>query len=77
MDNERQIKNVEAHAEGPWSSLPLETIGWKAFQDLCSQVCEEIFKKPVQIYREAQDGGQDAVFTHGRADRIRRRDRAV
>lgn len=51
-----------ARAEGPWSSLALETIGWKAFQDLCSQVCEEVLKRPVQIYREAHDGGQDAVF---------------
>lgn len=53
---------TEARAEGPWSTLALETIGWKAFQDLCSQVCEEVFKRPVQVYREAQDGGQDAVF---------------
>lgn len=51
-----------AHAEGPWSDLAIHTIGWKAFQDLCSQVAEEVFKRPVQIYREAQDGGQDAVF---------------
>jgi hypothetical protein len=51
-----------ARAEGPWSSLALETIGWKAFQDLCSQVCEEVLRRPVQIYRDAQDGGQDAVF---------------
>jgi hypothetical protein len=52
-------------AEGPWSDLALHTIGWKAFQDLCSQVCEEILKRPVQIFREAQDGGQDAVFLVG------------
>jgi energy-coupling factor transporter ATP-binding protein EcfA2 len=66
------IPQVKARAEGPWSNLALETIGWKAFQDLCSQVCEEILKRPVQIYREAQDGGQDAVFsvegTHGSVD---------
>lgn len=49
-------------AEGPWSDLALHTIGWKAFQDLCSQVCEESFLRPVEIFREAQDGGQDAVF---------------
>jgi hypothetical protein len=49
-------------AQGPWGDLALHSIGWKAFQDLCSQVCEEILHCPVQIYREAQDGGQDAVF---------------
>ena len=48
---------------GRGRSFALETIGWKAFQDLCSQICEEVLRRPVQIYREAQDGGQDAVFT--------------
>ena len=54
--------DVRARAEGPWSDLALYSIGWKAFQDLCSQVCEEVFHRPVEIFREAQDGGQDAVF---------------
>jgi hypothetical protein len=49
-------------AHGPWSDLALHTIGWRAFQDLCSQVCEVVLGRPVEIYREAQDGGQDAVF---------------
>ena len=51
-----------ARAEGPWTDLALHTIGWKAFQDLCSQICEEVFHRPVEIFRDAQDGGQDAVF---------------
>jgi hypothetical protein len=49
-------------AVGPWSDLSLHTIGWRAFQDLCSQVCEVVLHRPVEIFREAQDGGQDAVF---------------
>jgi hypothetical protein len=49
-------------AVGPWSDLALHTIGWRAFQDLCSQVCEVVLHRPVEIFREAQDGGQDAVF---------------
>ena len=53
---------VQARAEGPWSDLALHSVGWKAFQDLCSQVCEVVLQRPVEIYREAQDGGQDAVF---------------
>jgi hypothetical protein len=61
-DGDQESNVSGARAEGPWSSLTLETIGWKAFQDLCSQVCEEVLRRPVQIYREAQDGGQDAVF---------------
>lgn len=49
-------------AQGPLTDLALHTLGWKAFQDLCAQICEEILKRPIEIYREAQDGGQDAVF---------------
>lgn len=49
-------------AQGQTSELALHTLGWKAFQDLCSQICEEILKTTVSIFREAQDGGQDAVF---------------
>ncbi|WP_206118845.1 restriction endonuclease [Chromobacterium fluminis] len=40
----------------------LHTLGWKAFQDLCAQIMEEELKTTVSVYREAQDGGQDAVF---------------
>lgn len=40
----------------------LHTLGWKAFQDLCAQVIEEELHTSVSVYREAQDGGQDAVF---------------
>lgn len=46
----------------------LHTLGWKAFQDLCAQVMEEELRASVSVYREAQDGGQDAVFLAKGAD---------
>src|SRR5437764_233246 len=49
-------------AQGAWTDLALHTLGWKAFQDLCAHVAEEVLRRPVEIFREAQDGGQDAVF---------------
>jgi hypothetical protein len=49
-------------AQGSNVDLALHTLGWKAFQDLCAQVCEVAFDTKVSVYREAQDGGQDAVF---------------
>ncbi|KQN72190.1 hypothetical protein ASE94_06580 [Devosia sp. Leaf64] len=58
---EPAVTNVR-RAHGPWSDLALHTIGWRAFQDLCSQVSEVVLGRPVEIFREAQDGGQDAVF---------------
>ncbi len=57
-----KARRSQTQAPGPWTDLALHTLGWKAFQDLCAQTCEEILKLPVEIYREAQDGGQDAVF---------------
>lgn len=48
--------------QGPWTDLALHTLGWKAFQDLCAHVCREIFSRPVEVYREANDGGRDAIL---------------
>tara|TARA_R110002124_G_scaffold170172_1_gene337691 strand:- start:1333 stop:3645 length:2313 start_codon:yes stop_codon:yes gene_type:complete len=64
VDNEMTelVPARERRAHGPWSDLAIHTIGWRAFQDLCSQVCEVVLGRPVEIFREAQDGGQDAVF---------------
>lgn len=60
MSAETEFTGRRAH--GPWSDLALHTIGWRAFQDLCSQVCEVVLDRPVEIFREANDGGQDALF---------------
>lgn len=49
----------------------LHTLGWKAFQDLCAQVCTESLQRPVSTYREAQDGGQDAVFLLSASEEFR------
>jgi hypothetical protein len=48
--------------QGPNVDLAFHTIGWKSFQDLCTHVCETELDCPVDIYREANDGGQDATF---------------
>ena len=62
--NQKTLSGVNgAESQGPQTYLALHTLGWKAFQDLCAQVCEVVFGRAVSIYREAQDGGQDATFT--------------
>ena len=55
-----QMKTIETQAYH--ADFALHTLGWKAFQDLCTQVMEEELQTTVSVYREAQDGGQDAVF---------------
>lgn len=56
------MNDTQIQAQGQLTDLALHTLGWKAFQDLCAQIFEEVLQRPVSIYREAQDGGQDAVF---------------
>jgi antitoxin component HigA of HigAB toxin-antitoxin module/energy-coupling factor transporter ATP-binding protein EcfA2 len=68
----KAIRRSSKQAQGPWTDIALHTLGWKAFQDLCAHVCEEIFKLPVEIYREAQDGGQDATFVMRPSKKSRR-----
>lgn len=53
---------TQPQAQGPFSDLALHTIGWKAFQDMAAQICEAKLGVPVTIFRESNDGGQDAVL---------------
>lgn len=59
---------LTSEAQAYHVDFALHTLGWKAFQDLCAQVMEEELKATVSVYREAQDGGQDAVFLAKRPD---------
>lgn len=60
MQYTAQMTTIETQAYH--ADFALHTLGWKAFQDLCAQVMEEELQTTVSVYREAQDGGQDAVF---------------
>jgi len=64
------MNRSKPQAQSQLVDLALHTLGWKAFQDLCAQVCEEVLQKPVSVYREAQDGGQDAVFIFKKSSKI-------
>ena len=55
---------AEGRAHGPWSDLALHTTGWRAFQDLCSQVCEVVLSRPVEIFREAPRWQSGRSFPH-------------
>jgi hypothetical protein len=69
--------SARRQAQGAWADLALHTLGWKAFQDLCAQTCEEILRRPVEVFREAQDGGQDAVFVSRAVKGLEARDLAT
>src|SRR5204862_1122588 len=40
----------------------LTSLGWKAFQDLCTAVASEVLNRPVQIFLSTNDGGRDGTF---------------
>ncbi|MFM4911382.1 hypothetical protein ACEUCM_20425 [Aeromonas dhakensis] len=40
----------------------LHSLGWKAFQNLCSTIVSEIWGQTVQIFFDSQDGGRDGAF---------------
>ncbi len=40
----------------------LHTLGWKAFQDLCSTIAGEIWGQTIQSFLSSQDGGRDGAF---------------
>jgi len=40
----------------------LHTLGWKAFQNLCSTIVSELWGQTVQIFFDSHDGGRDGAF---------------
>lgn len=64
QNRKRQTRKVQASA----ADFALHTLGWKAFQDLAVTACEDVFGQALEVYREAQDGGQDGAFARRKAD---------
>lgn len=56
--SERHRPQVQAHN----IDYALHTLGWAAFQDLCSSVFEVVFDRPVNFYSKTHDGGRDGSF---------------
>lgn len=40
----------------------LHSLGWKAFQNLCSTIVAEIWGQTIQTFFDSQDGGRDGAF---------------
>jgi len=40
----------------------LHTLGWKAFQNLCSAVTSDLWGQQVQTFLDSHDGGRDGAF---------------
>jgi hypothetical protein len=40
----------------------LHSLGWKAFQDLCSTIIAELFGQSIQVFLPSHDGGRDGAF---------------
>src|SRR5205814_5455386 len=40
----------------------LHSLGWKAFQDLCTTITREIWGQTIQVFFDSNDGGRDGAF---------------
>lgn len=49
-------------AQGSEINYELHSLGWKAFQNLCSTIVSEIWGQTIQIFFDSQDGGRDGAF---------------
>ncbi|MFC2071233.1 hypothetical protein ACFLUU_00735 [Chloroflexota bacterium] len=55
---------TQASVQGQEISYELNTLGWKAFQDLCLTIARDVFGQSVQTFSPVKDGGRDGAF-HG------------
>ena len=55
---------TKASVQGQEISYELNTLGWKAFQDLCLTIASDVFGQSVQAFSPVKDGGRDGAF-HG------------
>ena len=55
---------TKTSVQGQEVSYELNTLGWKAFQDLCLTIVSELFGQSVQSFSPVKDGGRDGAF-HG------------
>jgi hypothetical protein len=50
--------------QSQYMNFELQSLGWKAFQDLCSTIISDVLGQTVQIFLPSKDGGRDGAF-HG------------
>src|ERR1700733_1478244 len=48
-------------APGP-PAFELQTLGWRAFQDLCAAVLRQVWGQSVQAFADSNDAGRDGGF---------------
>lgn len=41
----------------------LQSLGWKAFQDLCATILGEVLGQTIQVFLPSRDGGRDGAFS--------------
>jgi hypothetical protein len=43
-------------------TFELQSLGWKAFQQLCASIVGEVWGQLIQTFYESNDGGRDGAF---------------
>ncbi|MFC1626210.1 hypothetical protein ACFL19_00760 [Pseudomonadota bacterium] len=62
-------KNISPKAQGEEVTYELHSLGWKAFQNLCTTVMGEVWGQVVQGFFDSHDGGRDGAF-HGTWEQV-------
>jgi len=58
------VKKKQSSIQSQEVNFELQSLGWKAFQDLCSAIISDVLGQTVQIFLPSKDGGRDGAF-HG------------
>jgi hypothetical protein len=54
--------NLMSKVQANEVNYELHSLGWKAFQNLCSTIVSEIWGQTVQTFFDSRDGGRDGAF---------------
>lgn len=57
-----EMDESDVAASTTFRNYQLETLGWKAFQDLCATILAEVLGQTFETFAPGNDGGRDGAF---------------
>jgi hypothetical protein len=62
MDNEDKLNISKPKVQANEITYELNSLGWKAFQNLCGTIITDIWGQEIQVFFDSKDGGRDGAF---------------
>lgn len=63
MSKYYHVSSVKSKVQAGEADYELHSLGWKAFQNLCSTITSDIWGQTVQAFHDSHDGGRDGAFS--------------